>query len=91
LTAPSGKQFLGRPVTILADQVIGTAKGDQVAFLGEPSAFAVFFDRVDTSVRWVENMYYGQVLAVAMRFDVEVVDPAAGKFITLDVTPPVEG
>lgn len=91
ITAASGKQFLGRPVTILADEVIGTAKGDKVAFLGEPSAFAVFFDRVDTSVRWVENMYYGQVLAVAMRFDVEVVDPAAGKFITLNVTPPVEG
>lgn len=87
ITAASGKQFLGRPVTILADDVIGTAKGQVVAFLGEPSAFAVFFDRVDTSVRWVENMYYGQVLAVAMRFDVKVVDPAAGKFITLNVAP----
>lgn len=91
ITAASGKQFLGRPVTILADEVIGSKKGDKVAFLGEPSAFAVFFDRVDTSVRWVENMYYGQVLAVAMRFDVEVVDAAAGKYITLDTTSGVPG
>lgn len=86
VTATSGKQFLGRPVTIIADEVLGTKKGDKVAFLGQPDAFAVFFDRVETSVRWVESMYYGQVLAVAMRFDVKMVDPAAGKYITLDTT-----
>lgn len=82
VTAQSGKQLLGRPVTILADKIIGNATGDKVAFLGQPDAFAVFFDRVETSVRWVEEMYYGQVLAVAMRFDVKMVDPAAGKYIT---------
>lgn len=82
VTAASGKSFLGLPVTIVSDELLGGTKGSKVAFLGEPSAYAVFFDRVDTSVRWVENMYYGQVLAVAMRFDTQVVDPAAGKFIT---------
>ena len=87
VTAQSGKQLFGRPITILADTLIGTVVGDKVAFLGEPSAFAVYFDRVQTSVRWVEEVYYGQVLAVAMRFDTKVVDPKAGKYITLTPAP----
>lgn len=88
LSAKSGKMLLGLDVTVLADELIGTNKGDKVAFLGQPDAFVTFFDRVDTTVRWVENMYYGQVLSVAMRFDCKVVDPAAGKYITLNVTKP---
>ena len=83
IKAQSGKSLLGRKVTVLADKLIGTKDGDMVAFLGQPDAFAVFFDRVDTTVRWVEHQYYGQVLAVAMRFDCEIVDKNAGKFITL--------
>lgn len=88
LSAKSGKMLLGLDVTVLADELIGTSKGDKVAFLGQPDAFVTFFDRVDTTVRWVENMYYGQVLSVAMRFDCRVVDPAAGKYITLNVAKP---
>lgn len=86
VSSATGKMFLGLPMTIIADDVLGTAAGQKVAFLGDPKAFAVYFDRVDTSVRWVEHMYYGQVLAVAMRFDTKAVDPAAGRFITLDTT-----
>ncbi|UIE13759.1 major capsid protein [Enterococcus phage EFap02] len=89
IKAQSGKALLGRKVTVLADKLIGAKDGDMVAFLGQPDAFAVFFDRVDTTVRWVEHQYYGQVLAVAMRFDCEIVDKNAGKFITL--TPSVDG
>lgn len=89
VTSATGKMFLGIPMTIIADDVLGTAAGQKVAFLGDPKAFAVYFDRVDTSVRWVEHMYYGQVLAIAMRFDTKAVDPAAGRFITLDTTPAV--
>lgn len=87
IKAQSGKSLLGRKVTVLADKLIGTVDGDKVAFLGQPDAFAVFFDRVDTTVRWVEHQYYGQVLAVAMRFDCEVVDAKAGKYITLTPAP----
>lgn len=87
IKAPSGKSLLGRKVTVLADKLIGTVDGDKVAFLGQPDAFAVFFDRVDTTVRWVEHQYFGQVLAVAMRFDCEVVDKNAGKYITLTPAP----
>lgn len=89
VTSATGKMFLGIPMTIIADDVLGTAAGQKVAFLGDPKSFAVYFDRVDTSVRWVEHMYYGQVLAIAMRFDTKAVDPAAGRFITLDDSPAV--
>lgn len=87
VTAQSGKSLLGRPVTILADTLLGEAVGDKVAFLGDPKSFMVYFNRVETTARWVEEVYYGQVLAIAMRFDVKKVDDAAGKFITLNVTP----
>lgn len=83
VAAGTGKSLFGVPVTVLADDLIGTAKGDKVAFLGDPRAFAVYFNRLSYTARWVEEVYYGQVLAVGMRFDAKVVDPAAGKFITL--------
>lgn len=83
VAAGTGKSLFGVPVTVLADDLIGTAKGDKVAFLGDPRAFAVYFNRLSYTARWVEEVYYGQVLAVGMRFDAKVVDQAAGKFITL--------
>lgn len=88
ISATSGKSLLGLNVTVLADDLIGTKKGDKVAFLGDPKSFAVYFNRLSYTARWVEELYYGQVLAVGMRFDAKVVDPAAGKFITLDTTTP---
>lgn len=89
VAAGTGKSLFGVPVTVLADDLLGAAKGDKVAFLGDPKAFAVYFNRLSYTARWVEEVYYGQVLAVGMRFDAKVVDPAAGKFITLTpaVTP----
>lgn len=87
VASSTGKSLFGLNVTVLADDLIGTAKGDKVAFLGDPKAFAVYFNRLSYTARWVEEVYYGQVLAVGMRFDAKVVDPAAGKFITLTVTP----
>ena len=88
ISATSGKSLLGLNVTVLADDLLGTAKGDKVAFLGDPKSFAVYFNRLSYTARWVEEIYYGQVLAVGMRFDAKVVDQAAGKFITLDTTTP---
>lgn len=87
VASSTGKSLFGLNVTVLADDLIGTAKGDKVAFLGDPKAFAVYFNRLSYTARWVEEVYYGQVLAVGMRFDAKVVDHAAGKFITLTVTP----
>lgn len=88
ISATSGKSLLGLNVTVLADDLLGSKKGDKVAFLGDPKSFAVYFNRLSYTARWVEEIYYGQVLAVGMRFDAKVVDKAAGKFITLDTTKP---
>ncbi|MGH1833306.1 phage major capsid protein [Enterococcus gilvus] len=83
VTVASGYKLLGREVVVLADDVIGTAVGDKVAFIGDPSLFAKYFDRQQASVRWVDNDVYGQLLAGFVRFDVEVADKAAGFYATL--------
>lgn len=86
ITAQSGKSLFGVPVTVLKDEMLGD-KGDKVAFLGDPVAFATFFNRAETTARWIDHEIYGQYLAIFMRFDAKVVDPAAGKFITLPSAP----
>lgn len=83
VTVASGYKLLGREVVVLADDVIGTTAGDKVAFIGDPSLFAKYFDRQQASVRWVDNDVYGQLLAGFVRFDVEVADTAAGFYVTL--------
>jgi HK97 family phage major capsid protein len=89
ITAQSGKSLFGVPVTVLKDEMLGNKgnKGDKVAFLGDPVAFATFFNRAETTARWIDHEIYGQYLAIFMRFDAKVVDPAAGKFITLTPAP----
>lgn len=83
VTVASGYKLLGRELVVMADDVIGTAAGDKVAFIGDPSLFAKYFDRQQASVRWVDNDVYGQLLAGFVRFDVEVADTAAGFYVTL--------
>ncbi|WP_341875431.1 phage major capsid protein [Enterococcus faecium] len=83
VTVASGYKLLGREVVVMADDVIGTKAGDKVAFVGDPSLFAKYFDRQQASVRWVDNDVYGQLLAGFIRFDVEVADTAAGFYVTL--------
>jgi HK97 family phage major capsid protein len=83
VTVASGYKLLGREMVVMADDVIGTAAGDKVAFVGDPALFAKYFDRQQASVRWVDNEVYGQLLAGFVRFDVEVADTAAGFYVTL--------
>lgn len=84
ITAQSGKALLGLDVTVLSDKLLGGVAGAKVAFLGDPAGFTVFFDRKEVAVRWQEYGHYGEILAAAMRFDVQNIDPAAGMFLTLD-------
>lgn len=86
ITAQSGKSLFGVPVTVLKDTMLGST-GDKVAFLGDPKAFATYFNRSENTARWIDHPTYGQLLAIYMRFDCKVVDEKAGKFITLTVTP----
>lgn len=87
ITVASGYKLFGREVVILADTLIGTAAGDMVAFVGSPEDYVTMFKRAETTARWIDHEIYGQLLAIFMRFDVQVVDPNAGFYVTL--TPPV--
>jgi len=82
ITASSGKMILGREVVVLDDDMIGTAKGDLVGFVGDAKSFVTFFDRKRTSVEWVDNKIYGKLLAGIVRYDVQTTDTDAGYYIT---------
>lgn len=83
VTAQSGYSLLGRRIEVLADDVIGAKAGDQVAFVGDAEAFVTYFDRAQASVKWTDNDIYGELLASALRFDVEATDTEAGHYVTL--------
>lgn len=82
VTVESGKRLFGKEVIVLDDDVIGTADGDLVGFVGDPKAFATLFDRNRASVKWVDNDVYGQLLAGFVRFDVVATDTDAGFYVT---------
>lgn len=81
ITAPSGKQLLGAPVIIVADDVLGKA-GEAHAFVGDVKAFVLEALRSDIAVEWQDDDIFGKKLAVALRADWQVADAQAGKFLT---------
>lgn len=86
VTVASGKRLFGKEVVVLDDTVIGTLAGDLKGFIGDPKAFCTLFDRKQTSVKWVDNDIYGQLLAGFVRFDCKKVDSDAGFYITYTAT-----
>lgn len=84
ITVSSGKRLFGHEVIILDDDVIGTSAGDLKGFIGDTKEFATLFDRKRSSVKWVDNDIYGQLLAGYVRFDVKRVDSNAGFYITFN-------
>lgn len=82
ITVASGKRIFGKEVIVLDDDMIGTADGDMVGFIGDPKAAVTLFDRKRASVKWVDNDVYGQLLAGFVRFDVEATDADAGFYVT---------
>lgn len=87
VTVESGKKLFGKEVIVLDDDMIGTAEGDLVGFVGDPKAFATLFDRKRSSVKWVDNDVYGQLLAGYVRFDVKATDTDAGFYVTYTPEP----
>ncbi|TYC50725.1 phage major capsid protein [Weissella muntiaci] len=81
ISSASGKQLLGAPVLVVADDVLGKA-GDMSAFVGDVKAFAIEALRSDVSVEWQDDDIFGKKLAVALRADWQVADANAGKFLT---------
>lgn len=82
VTSPTGYKFAGRPIYVLPDTILGESEGDMKAFVGDPKAYMTLFDRLQTSVKWVDNNIYGQLLACFIRFDVQKVDANAGFYVT---------
>lgn len=81
ISAPSGKQLLGAPVIVVADEVLGKA-GEAHAFVGDLKAFVVEALRADIQVEWQDDDIFGKKLAAALRADFQVADEQAGKFLT---------
>ena len=82
ITSPTGYKFAGRVIDVYPDDIIGDAKGEMKAFIGDVGEFATLFDRAQTTVKWQDDKIYGQYLATANRFDVKKVDEAAGFYVT---------
>lgn len=91
IVATSGKTLLGREVIVLDDDMIGTAAGDLVGFVGDAKSFCTYFDRKQASVQWIDNQIYGKLLAGIVRYDVQVTDTEAGCYITYTNETPTEG
>ena len=87
ITAASGKVLLGKEVVVLDDDIIGSASGNLVGFLGDPKAFMSYFDRKQTTVDWIDNQIYGKLLAGITRYDVKKTDAKAGFYITYTNAP----
>ena len=82
IVSASGKVFLGHPVFVVADTVLGEA-GEAKAFVGDIQRGVLFADRVDLGLRWADNEIYGQYLQAVVRFDVKKADAKAGYFVTM--------
>lgn len=78
ITSASGKVFLGKPVFVLSDDVIGKDS----AFVGDFKRGVLFADRKDLGLRWTDNEIYGQYLQAVLRFGVAKVDDKAGYYVT---------
>lgn len=81
-TSPTGHRFSGYVILPMDDEIIGTSKGDLKAFVGDIKAFVTLFDRLQATIKWQDNNVYGQMLASAVRFDVQKTDEAAGVYVT---------
>lgn len=81
ITSPSGKSISGRPVRVIADNLLG-AKGEAKAFIGDIKHAILFADRQQSSARWINNDIYGQLLGIAQRFDVVKAVEEAGYFVS---------
>ena len=82
IVSASGKAFLGHPVFVVADTVLGEA-GEAKAFIGDVKRAVLFADRQELGLRWTDNEIYGQYLQAVVRFDVKKADAKAGYFVTM--------
>lgn len=73
---------LGVPVYVVGDTLLGSAAGDQKAFVGDLKRGVLFTDRQQVTLAWIDDKIWGQYLGAAFRFGVEKADSNAGYFVT---------
>lgn len=73
---------LGVPVYVVGDTLLGSAAGDQKAFVGDLKRGVLFADRQQVTLAWEDSKIYGQYLGAAFRFGVQQADANAGYFVT---------
>ena len=78
----SGYSVLRREVVVFGDDVIGTAEGDMVGFIGDAEVAIAFFSRKEIQLRWGMPSVHGDFIHAATRFDVQPVNIEAGYFVT---------
>lgn len=89
ITTPGRGTLLGVPVYRVGDDLIGTKKGDQAAFIGDVKRAIFFADRKEVNLSWEYDQVYGQYLAAVLRFGATVADQNAGFYVTAgDTTAP---
>ena len=81
VTSPTGYSFGGKTIYPVDDTLFGN-EGDMKFFIGDVAEFVKLFDRLQVSVKWINNDIYGQLLGLFLRLDVKKVDEAAGFFGT---------
>ena len=81
VASPTGYSFGGKTIYPVDDTLFGN-EGDMKFFIGDVAEFVKLFDRLQVSVKWVNNDIYGQLLGLFIRLDVKKVDEAAGFFGT---------
>lgn len=84
ITSASGKQFAGKEVIVLDDDVLGDGDTNLNAFIGDAYEFIVLFDRKQATAKWIDHNIYGQLLAAFVRFDAVEVDKDAGFYVTYE-------
>ncbi|CAH0417475.1 phage major capsid protein [Periweissella fabaria] len=83
ISAPSGSKLFGLDVTVFKDSAFGGTGEVLQVFIGDLERAALFANRLDVMVNWIDDKVYGRVLQPVIRFDVESADSNAGVFVTI--------
>jgi len=81
ITSPTGYSFAGKTIYVVDDTVFGS-ESEMKFFIGDIEQYLALFDRLQVSVKWVNNDIYGQLLGLFIRLDVKQTDKEAGFFGT---------
>lgn len=83
ITVGTGRTLLGKELVVLPDEIFKTDANDALVFIGDLYEAITLFKRTEMTVRWQDHQLYGEMLAGAIRFDVEAVNTEAGKMVKL--------